>query len=608
MASSSTPLKSSSLKPYLSFAVFVQPEGGSEGSTAAVVRDAARSFVEDSNRRRLLAEGIKPTGDGSYGSVTTSLVMSHLLLSEPSWGRVVDPEIKERSDDRVNHLTVILEHGPLIAVHTTDDPLKENLFRKQQRLQLGGAGLLKRGTLEEALLGGEIATFWMGHGAAHRGLRGPRSKTHYGPALEETIDPIGDSRHTLSAARAKIDGTPLDPAEAGGVVGANLKRSSFWFRRSSNWTDFLHEADKFLGEIGRVISSSGGRERFAVFARHVDSLDGVERAYDLAVETPVGDPGLVGGGLNLEAYEWVNAVVKEVEGTNGRTARVKLDDPGGGAAELSIRPERSNSNIVFTHKHVSGDEEVSSRWFSLADGLGLNLYYESGETVSRDDVLVEHFSDVPFSQWDYVDLEGTDDTREKTGGGTLDEIRNHGGSAEDDSLFGWIIRNHRSGYLYCDDGADELADFVYFDPISDIVTVWHVKAAERPEPRRISAGAYEQVCSQTEKNLKTLTLSGLTQELQAKVRNNKTRVLWVNGQLDESYEAFLAELTAPRAGLRFEARILCPHVTRTSLEKARSNAAKSKANQRLRRLDQLLLATDASVQRVGARLSVVTWS
>jgi hypothetical protein len=53
----------------------------------------------------------------------------------------------------------------------------------------------------------------------------------------------------------------------------------------------------------------------------------------------------------------------------------------------------------------------------------------------------------------------------------------------DDSLFGSVVRRFGNGWLTCDDGPGEVADFVHVDP-AGVLTLVHVKAAHGDGHRR----------------------------------------------------------------------------------------------------------------------------
>jgi hypothetical protein len=592
------------LKPYVSFLIFVQPK---EAGSADIVCRAIHRYVEADERSELLAAGLSRSPVDASTNTEIILALAYVSHRPPPWGGLTT-KIGSGHGDRVNHLVLVLQSEDLIAVHSSDDRIKEHLLRKQSKLELGGVGLLDRPALEEAFLSGEIATFWMGEGVGRRGQRGPRSKTTYGDRLEDTIDAIGDQRHTLSGARARA-GEELLGAGRNGVVGANLDNSSAWYGRATNLTDFVQTVGRMLKAVRDVLNAGGGHERFVIFARYVDDLDAVEKPYDLSITPPGALPGTVATEEEIDAYDWLQTRLVRITATGKRTARVTVAGDAGETATITVKPERGNrGTIAFRVAHADGDAILAHRFASVFEQLQPALYYESGHTVSSRGVVAEYFSDIPFGEWIFDPLDGTEVRIEKPGDQSRSAIRDLGGTAADRSLFGWVIRNRKGGWLYCDDGPDELCDFVFFHEFKGHLEIWHVKACKSGSERKIAAVPYEQVCAQAIKNMPSLSLDRLAKELEGRQQVGDAGPLWHDGLLTDDLPGMVAALRKPRANLRITVNILQPHVTEDLLRKARSGTSSGlhDERQRLRRLDHLLLATDDSVSRLGAHLHVVT--
>lgn len=592
------------LKPYVSFTVLVQPKEG--GSADIVCREIER-FIDSDDRSALQASGLSRVPSVDANGVEIIRALAYVTHRQPPWGGLT-AEIGSGHGDRVNHLVLVVQLGELLAVHATENRLREHLLRKQAKLELGGIGLLDRPALEEAFLSGEIATFWMGEGGGRRDQRGPRSKTTYGERLEDTIDAIGDQRHTLSGARARA-GEDLLGVGQGGVVGTNLGSSSAWYVRAATLDDFTQTVGRMMQAIADVLLSGGGRERFVVFARYVDDLDAIEKAFDMTFAPPDGVPGVVPTVEQTDFYDWFQNHIVKIEATGRRTARVTVAGDSGESATMTVKPERADGGrVVFRVAPAKGDPDLARRFSSAFDYLEPTIYYESGHTVTNRGVVAEYFSDVPFGEWQFEALERVTVKNEKPGDHSWQAIREQGGSPDDDSLFGWVIRNRVSGWLYCDDGPDELCDFAFFDDAAGLLEIWHVKACKSGDSRQIAAVPYEEVCAQAVKNMPSLSPPRLADELAARQASGAVGPLWFNGALSDDIGGMVGALRAPRASLRVTVNILQPHVTEALLRRARAgtSAGLHDEQQRLRRLDHLLLSTDDSVARLGAHLRVVT--
>ena len=592
------------LKPYISFTVFDQPVA--RGSIGFVCK-AIRRYIDDDERSQLIADGLRGTSAGAAESLELSLCLAYRTQRFPPWGRLSSSvENAEGTESRL-HLAIVFESEGLIAIHSTDDRIRAQLLRLQRKLQLGGVGLITRPALEEALLQGDVATFWMGEGAADRGGRGPRSKTHHGVHLEETIDPVDDQRHTLAGARATV-GEALLGNLGEGVIGTNLERSSFWLRRAKDWSEFVSITARILSAINKVLNEGGGRERFVVFARYVDAIDELAMPYDVSFRLPGEVPGETPTDEAVDAFDWLSQHIGAIEATGRRSARILVHECGGAECTIVMKPDRKGKSIAISPTLGSGNERLGQRFLAKLDHVEPILYYGSGHTVSRRGIVARRFSDATFGGWKFESFGNTDISKEKPGNGTRPDIRRLGGQDVDRSLFGWIIRTFRSGWLFCDDGSDELFDFLHFHPTEGRLSVWHVKACESGSRRSIAVVPYEQVCAQVEKNIPSLSPERLVIDLGLRHSENRLGPLWYDGEPTSDVESLIEAIQQPRANLEVVAKILQPHVTKSLLARARARTDESVHGdlQRLRRLDHLLLSTDAAVGRVGARLEVVT--
>jgi hypothetical protein len=117
------------------------------------------------------------------------------------------------------------------------------------------------------------------------------------------------------------------------------------------------------------------------------------------------------------------------------------------------------------------------------------------------DVISERIRSNPFAGWTWESFDGFRIRVEKPPG----DVHAMAGEPGDDSLFGWVARRFNTGWLTCDDGAGEVADFVHVDP-AGLLTLVHVKAAHGDGPRRgVAVVPYQVVVAQAVKNLHFVT-------------------------------------------------------------------------------------------------------
>src|SRR5262249_43560000 len=151
--------------------------------------------------------------------------------------------------------------------------------------------------------------------------------------------------------------------------------------------------------------------------------------------------------------------------------------------------------------------------------------------------------------WD--DFAGYEVTREKPSDPIdPDAIGHH------QSLFCWTL--HRwplegdAGWLACDDGAMEIADFIHID--QDMLTMIHAKGSNSNDPRRqLSVSSYEVVASQAVKCLRWLDQVHVQQGLTSGLRKKVGRAVWHEKHKSDR-TAFLAALN--RLGSSYRRRVV----------------------------------------------------
>jgi hypothetical protein len=207
----------------------------------------------------------------------------------------------------------------------------------------------------------------------------------------------------------------------------------------------------------------------------------------------------------------------------------------------------------------------------------------------------------------WTDLTGFDLDREKPH--PLSDIGNQR------SLFDWIQRfwpNHDQsttlpgGWLACDDGSMEVADFIHLDERANppVLSLIHVKGAHSASPQRqISVSAYEVVVGQAVKNLRYLDRLALEEGLATGIGRMVGRLVWRDRDRTTRQEMIRA---LRGIGTNYERHVVVfqPHVTRTRHDSARATTAGTELA-RLRQLDTLLLGADADTHALGARFSVL---
>jgi hypothetical protein len=173
----------------------------------------------------------------------------------------------------------------------------------------------------------------------------------------------------------------------------------------------------------------------------------------------------------------------------------------------------------------------------------------------------------------------------------------------DSSLFGWIVTSLLpQGWLTCDDGACKVADFVHLSQSGDLTLV-PVKAAATGSPGRgISVDAYQEVVSQTTKNLLYVDTERLLERLR---RPRVARpACWLDGRRTSGRQGMLDALDGRNKAVPAKVLVVQPHVTHSAYVKARAEDD-SIAGWQLRLLETLLNGARATAIGLGSDLTVV---
>jgi len=275
-----------------------------------------------------------------------------------------------------------------------------------------------------------------------------------------------------------------------------------WLGPSANWEVFLANSQQLLS----LLESSGTKKEtpYPVLARAEGSLAEVKDAFDVSLAAPEylhdDDPEVADQLENLlQQASWT------VKGEDGPdcTLAMKLPD---GLHEFKIKVQTHKEGIQ--HTATPTEKDPSADVLKIADLCNrpdlLKIFYESVHTYSDGQIFEVKTRPFPFELKD-EDFSKYEITLEKprpageVKGVDLSRI----GEAGEPSLFTWVWKHYKKGWLWCDDRSGEIADFIHLDTDKSVLSLIHVKAAHSDSDKRdISVSAYEVVCAQALKNLR----------------------------------------------------------------------------------------------------------
>jgi len=428
------------------------------------------------------------------------------------------------------------------------------------------------------------------------------SKVLSGLDLRDALDPLGDQTYYFTAARSVPHAGTLQQA-----VGVTPRRSRVWLGPTRSWEEFHASTSKLLADLEAATAPE--EAPLPVLALSTIDETAIADAFDVAVVPPelFTDDSASDSDERATLERWAYRARFDVRPSKGRDLRAAVMLSGIDLGTLTFRFSKSNSEhpswlVTATPTPGHDDELEEARRLCERPAL-LKVWYESGHTLSDGAFFSVRHRDFPFQGFVWTSFPGTDVTKEKP-----DPLPAIGAQ---DSLFCWVRKRWPrtdggkatpSGWLACDDGAMEVADFIHFDENSapPVLSLIHVKSAKSAAPGRgISVAAYEVVVSQAIKNLRHLDRVLLGVNLHNGMKKRVGNLVWHKGK--PSTRAHMLK-TLSRVGSSYmrQVVILQPHVCQVRWE---SHVAADVA--RRRQLNTLLLGAEAACHGLGAKLLVL---
>jgi hypothetical protein len=585
----STSLDVKSLRPYLSATFLNSPVSGLKGKQLAksVMLEVVALLESQSSKAVLKKKNV-----AAFGSLFVGIVV-YSEASSPSWWPTSSLE------DISHHSVSILCRDGWCALVTSDSAPRKALVAC-----ITEAAPLGRKLFSSAFVGPDAKAMWL-NGIHTRSDAKAEGKVLLGAALEHAIDPLGDHTFAMSAIRSQPRIARLLSGTRQIVVGASLGSSSLWIGRASSWDIFINQVEALFDHLDGAPAATS---LYKSLAQSVDDISVVKNAYAVAILPPLllgDDPTATAAELTVAQY-WANEAKYIVKAGIGANFNVDVEVGGSSLGTFSMKVTSTSPPRV----------ELGGKWFPsnhklelirdqcaqfLKDPSQIKIYYDSGHTISTGECFESGWTDQLFD-WKFEDLTGFDVEKEKpivpAAGKLADEI----GTPSDDSLFGYIQKKLFSkGWLACDDGAMELADFVHFDPNNGLITLIHAKGAgTNNTDRQVSVADYEIVVSQGVKNIRHLRMSSLVKALEAGKTKDISRAVWLDGKKQADRSGIIAELkkwpdSAPRRLM-----ILQPRLTEKENDYCLSSRPAKHRLLRFQQLSALILSGRVAAMSAGA--------
>lgn len=503
--------------------------------------------------------------------------------------------------DLEHHLVVVIARSDFLSIVATDKSLAARLGRPRRA---GAWASLKRVTvsrLERALVSGATRTLWLS--GIHRSVpTKPDSKVLIGPDVEASLDALGDQSYQYTSTRCE---GPKDLPSTS--VGVTPRMAKVWMGPSADWQSFVTNSQRLL----QLVESPRRRVTtpYPVLARADGSFKQVKDAFDVSLAPPEylydEDPTLY---ARLEDVQ--QNVTWTVKGETGPDCTIAFK-VGNKVYEFKVHLLETASEVqhTVTAPTDTKSEEVEKLAELCRRPDLLKIFYDSLHTYSDGQIFEVKTRPFPFpltgsdfSAYD-VALEKPH-PKGKTEGEDLARI----GEKSEPSLFTWVWNHYKQGWLWCDDGSGEIADFIHLDPRRSALSLIHVKAANSGSTNRgISVSAYEVVCSQALKNLRYTERRELEQPLKEKLLAKSAKIErgWRDGKpLKHDSNAMWTAIAGVRySDLKRRVVVVQPHVRKSLV--ATDLTATTKDARQARLLFTLLHGVGADINRYGVEFEVV---
>jgi hypothetical protein len=503
--------------------------------------------------------------------------------------------------DVQHHLVLAVVRKDHLALHLSDPKLKGPL-RAALIGEAGGATPLDwlspipRPIMSAAYLDdGQAKTLWLS-GIHRRNAAKADAKILAGQDLDYSLDPFDDQSFYWSSARSRSAALQI-------TIGVSPRASRVWVGKARSLSDFASSAAILIDAV--AAAKHGSAEPFRFLAVPMDTLDPVKvsRAYDLSILPPdmVADEDDEADTVNADAAAILSATLIAEAGT-GADVKLVIEENGTAIGALTLEVAiGTDGRVRYKAKDVAAagvdDESFGRLKALLIRGAGVNIRYDSGHSISDRQVYALRPSRIGFNQFEPRDFGTFKVKQEKPS--DLTRI------GKEKSLFCWVQQTHK-GWLACDDGANEKADFIHLDDTAKppILSLIHVKGAKSDKASRgLSVAAYEVVTGQAVKNVQWLDKQTLAKGLGDAARASNH--FWKDGA-PAAKDDFITAIEAIGDNYVRRVVIVQPHVTEGAWKKA--DAAKDGVNRlRLDQLNTLLASAWRSCNGLGAEFRVI-WS
>lgn len=616
-------ISSAECAPYLSLSLCNTKDGSSP--TLAELLGAIRKVAKESaDKKQIDRPRFYAAADSVIEKDSTTFAWSHYVEKRPpSWFT------GEGLTDVLNHLVVVARRGDLYAFLFTDNGLRSAVARKfgsTETSPLADVQRLSAAQINKAFVESRVRTLWLS-GTHRRTVIKADSKVLAGLELETSLDPLGDQSYYFSSVRSTM---PLADDARPSVVGASPSGSRLWIGPTKSWDEFTGLVDAIFVRAAKHMDDKARPDRpLPILAAPSTDLTGIKQPYDVAFIVPEQASVPDGADIDGEA-RWLQQFgdtarfeITPTDGSPNFEADVFWADDRLGRLAFEFEPT-SRTEVRLRSRKLKGfdKDDTEKALLKICEAPeNLTIYFDTGHTYARGLFYEIRFRDARFEDWQWVRMD-RDDTifkDEKPLDGRRFAVENVGKN-NDKSLFGLVARHwpnmdergNPTGWLVCDDGAMESADFIHLDitPTIPELSLIHVKGSGSANANRdLSVSDYEVVIGQAVKNLRHIDRGLLREKLAANATGVLEDAVWRDGERQQNRDELLNVLAGLGSNLKKKVVVFQPRVRRSVYNSIRKKMDKGKLDdasvRRMQQLDALLLGARADCYSLGADFAVM---
>lgn len=598
------------IKPFLSILLGKNSRDDKPDDIHQIVLD----IIENENRKKVHVD-LSDTSNDTCGEVNIYYT-PYRITKTPGWYSGVG------INDIENHMFITFFLNGIYAFYCSEKGMKDEIRMHFHSTKLPCLEVIDMDYLNYLFVNEDsMKMLWLLSVDGKNSFKAD-SKVLGGDSVAETLDPLEDQSFSMSAVRTELN-------DGGSTIGINPFKSSLWRGPCKDWHTFESRVVEIIDKIDK--NKDFTNSPISILATPLNDFKGVNILYDLLIhECDMYHSKKNKYELLKEINENFSFSVNETICSN--EVNISVDFLGESIGDIRAQVDVKNYLVsfnteIFPKVGKKSNLDFFSRVFNYPDLI--KCWYESGHSIVDGKLFKTDYRDVEYNNFIWSDFEKFTISQEKPEIIiNKDEVQKNKKTkpikkvvldriGKESSLFCWVknrwsgcwdrgdnfkTTEKPSGWLYCDDGAGEKADFIHVVEFKGktYITFIHVKASKSAsDNRKISVGAHDVVLSQAIKNIRYTNRKNLVSALKERVSGTKDKFCWENN-ISKKPDEFIKYLEGIKTQSNIKNRVVIiqPHTRKKCYEnKTDSNIKKL--------LAVLLVNADTAVKSCGAEFYIV---